>query len=1249
MREISKRKLTLACCTAMAFAFAACSDDGDSVGKQGETKCGDAVCTDNQECVNGECKDKGASEDPCDKCGADQICENGTCKDKEADPCDACTDGQKCVDKVCKDLCGSNVCNDNQKCVDSVCKNLCGSDVCADDKICDKDTQTCIDKAVDYDPCSECTETEECINQECKPKDPCANKTCPDQTRCDRDKGGECVDIDPCESVTCNDGQTCLKAKCIDDACLVDGAEKTCDTGKVCSKGECVDDGCQGKSCDEGWQCIKGLCEETACIDYFCEEGRTCKGGACVDNECLDMTCEEGMICSKGNCTYEICLDKDPCTVGKACNAEGNCAFITDPAISLDDPEDKTTDENGKTVSLPLHLNNAPTAEVRITCEIITESPNKEVDAACDEIVFNADNWQLEQTIILTGVNDYLKDGDQTYKLKVTTTSEDEDFKDLTTESVELTNIDMTKPGFQFSETALTTYEDSTQPPATFTIQLPSIPSADVSLALFSSNQNEGTVTPTNVTFTKENWNVPQTITVTGVDDDSRDGNVNYTIFFSPSESNDEDYQGISSSAIKVTNVDNDVAGMTVNIPAEGYEILEGQDYPLTVRLNTKPKKDVTVTLSTDIETEAKFKEDKVVLNAENWNTGVQVTLSGIADHIIDGDKDVKLTFTATSDDEDYNLAPLVFDGKVKDVDTADVIVNMGDSPIVKEGSSDFITMSLSLASKPTAKVKISLSVSDDTELKINKKEIELSPEYWDIPQDILVNSVDDEVVDGNIKSKVIMTMTSTDKNFNNLTKEIEFTTVDNDVAGFVINSNAASFPENSSSTTSMTIALLSQPTANVTVTVASTDASELAVTSAGTLTFTTSNWNKPQTVTAKVVDDSIADGTQTAAIKFTAASSDTNFNGITGQSALYTIIDDDAPSISLAVDPQTISQASPSSTVSVSLGVEPASDVTITLTSDINAITFSKSTMTFTKNNFNTPQTTTLNVNFGAIATASATANIKATASASNSYNGKTSNTVAVNLVKVALTQNFAYTGAVQNVTLPAGRFKFEVWGAQGGTQTSQIGGKGGYSVGTVNLNAPTTFYIYVGGVGENGKGVQSQVATGGFNGGGIGYWGSGGGGATHIASQTGLLSTLSSAKDKVYIVAGAGGGGGNNGEGGGHGGGLSGLKGLNTGSNAQDEGEGGTQTTGFAFGKGGDGGTYGFAAGGGAGWYGGFGGTSYSGNGVPNGGGGSGYLKQELTSPQTIPGNASMPAPAGGTETGHMGNGYARITLVQ
>ena len=58
---------------------------------------------------------------------------------------------------------------------------------------------------------------------------------------------------------------------------------------------------------------------------------------------------------------------------------------------------------------------------------------------------------------------------------------------------------------------------------------LTSQPTADVTIGLTSSDTTEGTV-PAPLTFTSANWNVAQTVTVTGVNDDLDDGDIAYTI-----------------------------------------------------------------------------------------------------------------------------------------------------------------------------------------------------------------------------------------------------------------------------------------------------------------------------------------------------------------------------------------------------------------------------------------------------------------------------------------------------------------------------------------------------------------------------------------------------------------------------------------------------------------------------------------------------------------------------------------------
>lgn len=207
---------------------------------------------------------------------------------------------------------------------------------------------------------------------------------------------------------------------------------------------------------------------------------------------------------------------------------------------------------------------------------------------------------------------------------------------------------------------------------------------------------------------------------------------------------------------------------------------------------------------------------------------------------------------------------------------------------------------------------------------------------------------------------------------------------------------------------------------------------------------------------------------------------------------------------------------------------------------------------------------------------------------------------------------------GSVQEFIVPdSGRYKLEVWGAEGGNAVQydnvtidKLGGKGGYASGEINLTKGQTLYLYVGGKGGNGTvpAVQTTPQRGGWNGGGgaTDSRDGGGGGATDIRLNGQTLS------DRIIVVG--GGGGADQWQGnGGAGGGLTGADGF--GDNTTVVGKGGKQTaggiggvygSGFGFngtlGFGGNAGNMGPGAGGG--YYGGGGGTDTGGA-----GGGSSY----------------------------------------
>ena len=280
----------------------------------------------------------------------------------------------------------------------------------------------------------------------------------------------------------------------------------------------------------------------------------------------------------------------------------------------------------------------------------------------------------------------------------------------------------------------------------------------------------------------------------------------------------------------------------------------------------------------------------------------------------------------------------------------------------------------------------------------------------------------------------------------------------------------------------------------------------------------------------------------------------------------------------------------------------------------------------------------------------------------------------------------NFDYTGAEQTFVAPVlGTYKLETWGAQGGDANEKFtGGYGGYSSGTIYLQNNKNIYINVGSVGNNC--LSDTECVGGYNGGGSAkaYTGidsvaAGGGGATHIATKSGLLNSLEIYKNNILIVSSAGGGGhytnNTNGGIGGAGGGFTGNNPpfvLPDNKVASDSGRMSNGATQFnfacnsmktdcgSFGKGGNSSTQqyhaGAGSGGGAGYYGG------SGANIGPGAGGSGYIGNSLLtnkvmycynceesneeSTKTISTTCNEETPT--SYCAKKGNGYARITLV-
>ena len=135
-------------------------------------------------------------------------------------------------------------------------------------------------------------------------------------------------------------------------------------------------------------------------------------------------------------------------------------------------------------------------------------------------------------------------------------------FNGVDPSDVSLVNKEVDHAGIAVSPATLTTAEGGAS--KTFSVALTSKPTANVTIKVRSSNTKQGVIDVSSLTFTPQDWNVLQVVTVSPIDDEIVDGDVGYTILFDPASSSDLTYNGITSSGVAVTNHNTDVLDLRI-------------------------------------------------------------------------------------------------------------------------------------------------------------------------------------------------------------------------------------------------------------------------------------------------------------------------------------------------------------------------------------------------------------------------------------------------------------------------------------------------------------------------------------------------------------------------------------------------------------------------------------------------------------------------------------------------------------
>ena len=513
-----------------------------------------------------------------------------------------------------------------------------------------------------------------------------------------------------------------------------------------------------------------------------------------------------------------------------------------------------------------------------------TSSDNGEGQVSPDTLSFTNKNWNTYQTLTITGIDDNVTDGTQSYQIDFDLSTEDTKYSSLSLSSLSMSNKDDEVAGVVVGTISGNTTESGGT--STFTVKLKSQPEAGVAISVSSSNTDEGTVNPSSLGFSSSNWNTSQTVTVTGVDDSSDpvvDGNTSYKINLGNTVSSSTHYNDLKSGTLELSNTDSESPGVTLS--SSSLTTSEnGTNATFTVKLDQKTTSDVTINLQSDDPGEGTPSPSALTFTTSNYSSAQTITVQAVDDAFFDDNQSYTITLKTISG------TSTAYDG----FDPADVSVTNTDNEsandvgIVPSTSSISVSetgsnasFTLKLKSEPTANVVLSISSSNTAEGVVSPSSLLFSRNNWSTTQTVTVTGVDDYYDNGDTSFSIIVGSPATsDTNYSaKPSSTINATNVDNDTAGITIIASDNQTGEDGDNGT-LLVLLDSKPFGDVILSVTSDNTSETTV-SPDNLTFTTSNWNTSQSVTLIGVDDNDNDSNQSFNITV-AGSSHTTSNGET-------------------------------------------------------------------------------------------------------------------------------------------------------------------------------------------------------------------------------------------------------------------------------------------------------------------------------------------------------------------------------
>lgn len=520
-----------------------------------------------------------------------------------------------------------------------------------------------------------------------------------------------------------------------------------------------------------------------------------------------------------------------------------------------------TTSDGGAGTAFTLTLNTAPTGDV------IVALTTSEATLCPTSLVFTPLNWRSPQTVYARGTKDFAVNGTHLSSLTATPTSVDPEYAAVPPLVVQMLSVDDESAGI----TLLPSYRVLTSElgrAARIQVVLDGQPSADVTVPLAIAPTGEAILSRSSVVFTALNWNAPQTVLVTGVDDALIDGDQSFTVTAGPAISFDPRYLGLRSSSVNGTNLDDEVPNVIVT-PIDTESDEDGGTARFTIALTQAPVAPVVIAFTSSAPALGAPSPAAVFFDATNYSRAQTVVVSGRDDAFARGNAPYTISGQVVVGDlVGFPVPPVQLTNRDDDVPRV-TLTQLSTHTLEEGGATPVVQITLEPAAG--SPVTYALDTSDGTEGSVASM-VTLSTTAT-----VSVTGADDGDVDGNVPYALRLSANGGPSQYAAIClPDVELLNVDDESASVIV-SNTSPTTTEAGGTGQAFVRLSLQPSATVNVALTSLAPDEC--TAPGTpLAFDGATWNTPQAATITGVDDDRFDAEQMCAVAVASSSLDQRY-----------------------------------------------------------------------------------------------------------------------------------------------------------------------------------------------------------------------------------------------------------------------------------------------------------------------------------------------------------------------------------